>query len=784
MTQQLAEKHMQTLSKGSSISEDVIAARGYRTITVAAELEQYGFAQSQRRAPGLLLPLHPTDGGQPTLYVYRPDNPRERRDRKTDKRQVLKYELPRGTRTRLDCPPVCQPQLADPKVPLWITEGQKKADSLASRGLCAIALLGVWNWKSRNSLGGTTFSNDWDYIALDNREIHIVYDSDVVTKASVQQALRRLVEHLQRKGALVDAVYLPQKDGHKVGVDDWFAAGHTVADLQGLVQAPRPLPKPATPRVRLLDEAPPTLSRPLMLIKGVAYAATWLWIEITTTEAIDPKTGEIIRLAEPRLETRRELFVVRQDGTFYGPGAEHSLDDLDLEIKLPEIPRAEQLWRKAGVLRYVQAHADPPRTRMPDPAQTFEKLVDIIAMFIDFSRSLADQRTMAQMIACYVLATWFLDAFNVIGFIWPNGDRGSGKTVLITLIAELSYLGQVILAAGSFAALRDMADYGALLAFDDAENLANPRLTDPDKRALLLAGDRRGATVPLKELNRDKQWRTRYVNAYCPRCFSAIHMPDPVLASRTIVVPLIRTADRSKGNADLKEYSTWPHDRERLLDDLWSLGLAHLHDLGRHDAIIRSESQLTGRNLEPWRAILAVAHWLTEQGVGGLWQRMDRLSVAYQNERPELEASDITLLALKALRACAISAIGAISAIDTGTGCFLVTTAQVRAEFDRISAVEEVDTAWMGTEASRARRIGRILSQMRLPKAPRPGGKGSRRWRVELPILRRLLQGYGLPTDPSSTNGTNGSNGTNGTNDTPGTLDGGPDMIDGMEMPF
>lgn len=95
---------------------------------------------------------------------------------------------------------------------------------------------------------------------------------------------------------------------------------------------------------------------------------------------------------------------------------------------------------------------------------------------------------MSELVACYILATWFLDAFSVIGYLWPNGERGSGKTQLLTIIAELSYLGQVILAGSSYATLRDMADYGATLCFDDAENLSDPKKTDPDKRTLLLAG--------------------------------------------------------------------------------------------------------------------------------------------------------------------------------------------------------------------------------------------------------------------------------------------------------
>ena len=259
------------------------------------------------------------------------------------------------------------------------------------------------------------------------------------------------------------------------------------------------------------------------------------------------------------------------------------LDALGAEVHLPEMPPADRLWSTAGVKAY--------RARQrPDPAGVFERVTDTIDRFIDFNRSLAPQRVMAEMQACYVLASYLLDAFNVIGFLWPNGDRGCGKTQDLIVLAELGYLGAVILAGGSYASLRDLADYGALMAFDDAENLSNPKTTDPDKRALLLAGNRRGNTVPVKELAGDKTWRTRYVNTYCPRLFSATRLPDEILASRTIVVPLIRTTDRYRANADPLEYRLWPHDRRELIDDLWALALAHLAGLPRYEALVNERA--------------------------------------------------------------------------------------------------------------------------------------------------------------------------------------------------
>lgn len=656
MIDKLSTEHIGMLHDESGISDDVILARGYRTITDKAELKGLGFAPEQCKVPGLLLPLHTTDG-ENTLYVYRPDNPRvieqRRRGRQSDGTypcKVIKYEFPKGVGTRLDCPPICQPMLADPSIPLWVTEGQKKADALASHGLCAIALLGVWNWKGKNDVGGTTFLADWDYIALDNRNVHIVFDSDIMQKREVRQALDRLAEHLQRRKAHVSAVYLPPGEDGKVGVDDWLAEGHTVEELEELVEAPRPEPQPAKPLVELLDAPPPAMRRPLSLVDSRAYAGAWLPVRITVTEVLDKK-GNIVKYNPPHVETTTRLFIVRDDGVIFGSGGDKPVDELGMEIILPEIPRPSRTWSTAGVKAYRAGER-------PNPADVFNRVAGVANRFIDFNRSLADQQTMAELTACYILSTWFLPAFNVTSYLWPNGDRGSGKTVLLHVIAEMSYLGQVILAGGSYASLRDLADYGATLAFDDAENLSDPRKSDPDKRSLLLAGNRRGSTVTVKEPAPNGTWRTRHVDAFCPRLFSAIRLPDNVLGSRSIIIPLIRTADRYRANADPLDYDAWPHDRRRLLDDLWTLSLAHLAELKEHDKAISDKASLTGRNLDPWRAILAVADWLDTNGVDGLWKKMDALAVSYQGERLDLEISDLTALVIRALCRCAHEKIG------------------------------------------------------------------------------------------------------------------------------
>lgn len=310
----LDPRHLDALHQ-SAIADSVIVARGYRTVTDPAELRGLGFAAAQCRVPGLLLPMWTVDGKN-GLCTFRPDNPRCFEDKTKSRlpngtypQKVIKYEFPKGAAMRIDCPPPCQPKLADPSISLWITEGQKKGDALASLGQCTIALLGVWNWRGKNELGGNTVLADWDGVTLKGRDVRLIFDSDAQTNPHVRQALDRLAGVLTNKGAKVTVVYLPGgASGHKIGVDDWLAQGHTLVDLEALVQLPQPQAQAAPPQIELLDAAPLTLARPLALVDGRAYAATWLHVRKTITEFLDPKSGKVIKLRVPQVETAQTLF--------------------------------------------------------------------------------------------------------------------------------------------------------------------------------------------------------------------------------------------------------------------------------------------------------------------------------------------------------------------------------------------------------------------------------------------------------------------------------------------
>jgi hypothetical protein len=225
----LSPQHRYELEAESAIDPAIIAERGYFTASTAANVPGV-FGDYQRR-PGLVIPIRDTTG-RITTYQLKADQPRLSKNGKP-----RKYETAEGGRMGLDVPARSLPHLGDPSKELWITEGIKKVDAGLSHGIeCIVGLLGVWNFRGKNKLGGVTALADWESTAPNGRDIVIAYDSDAMTEPEIHKALKRLSAFLTQRGARVRYCLMPKlPNGGKCGLDDWFAAGHTIDELRQYV---------------------------------------------------------------------------------------------------------------------------------------------------------------------------------------------------------------------------------------------------------------------------------------------------------------------------------------------------------------------------------------------------------------------------------------------------------------------------------------------------------------------------------------------------------------------
>lgn len=227
---QVSDHHLEELN-ASEIAPEVRDARGYETLYGTdedrARLREESIPvwawREESAFPGLLIPLYRVTGERIGAQ-FKPGQPQPLGEK------TVKYATPVGTRPRLDVQPLMADSVRTVTTPLWITEGVKKADSLASKGLAAVALSGVYNWRSRLGTLG-----DWEDIPLKGRAVVICFDADARHNRQVTGAMRRLGMWLESKGA-ADIRYLivpGEVDETPVkGVDDFFHAGGTLEGLR------------------------------------------------------------------------------------------------------------------------------------------------------------------------------------------------------------------------------------------------------------------------------------------------------------------------------------------------------------------------------------------------------------------------------------------------------------------------------------------------------------------------------------------------------------------------
>ena len=110
---------------------------------------------------------------------------------------------------------------ADPSVTMYVTEGEKKAACACINGIPCAALGGVWNWTSKKKID-TPLIPDLMGFNFKDRDVVLVFDSDVNANSLVRDALNALARELVKLGARVFKVILPLEADKKTGLDDYL----------------------------------------------------------------------------------------------------------------------------------------------------------------------------------------------------------------------------------------------------------------------------------------------------------------------------------------------------------------------------------------------------------------------------------------------------------------------------------------------------------------------------------------------------------------------------------
>jgi hypothetical protein len=245
----LLPQHLADLRRSGLTDETIDRCRFYSVIDDRSAERALQAKPPPGLVPALAIPFT-GPGGYLNGYVrLKPDN-----QRPDEHGKPVKYESPRGVPNRAYFPPDTLPVLANPDVPLLVTEGEKKAAASDQAGFPCIGLVGVWGWQKKRPIApdGTKaperdLIDDLAAVAWEGRHVIIVYDSDLAEKPDVHLAAWELAKVLRERGADVRLARLPAgPDGAKVGLDDFVLTNGAEA-LRSVLAAAQPVEEPSAP---------------------------------------------------------------------------------------------------------------------------------------------------------------------------------------------------------------------------------------------------------------------------------------------------------------------------------------------------------------------------------------------------------------------------------------------------------------------------------------------------------------------------------------------------------
>jgi hypothetical protein len=219
---------------------------------------------------------------------------------------------------------------------------------------------------------------------------------------------------------------------------------------------------------------------------------------------------------------------------------------------------------------------------------------EIIAKLKDYI--VLDDERIYDVIASYIVMTYFYDVFTAVPILYFHGPAGSGKTRANITTTYMCRRG-IFVADPSDATLYRMID-----ALKPVTGIDESILSEKARR-IIAAGYKKGAAVPRAEPS-SRGIALRFFDTVAPRVFSFEHPPSSgYLIQRCILINMLKAKPR-------KTFDPLPDEFKGIREILYYLRLTKLPDIldARDKAFkILDEKGVWGRDAEIWAPVLAAA---------------------------------------------------------------------------------------------------------------------------------------------------------------------------------
>ena len=263
-------------------------------------------------------------------------------------------------------------------------------------------------------------------------------------------------------------------------------------------------------------------------------------------------------------------------------------------------------WSSDGQKRWLSGYE-------PSADDIIKNLTEALNYYLEFptEEATGDLATLS----LWVILTYVYPAWPAVPYLSIGGPLGSGKSRVFDVLSKLVYRPLMTSNMTAPCLFRTLDAQGGTLLLDEAERLRERSSEAGEIRSILLAGYKAGGKAHRME-KRGDSFQSVAFNVYGPKAIAGISELPPALASRCICLTMFKASASSPKPA--RRIDENPDRWKTLTDDLHSFALV----AGRHIVSLAQKpvlcSGLSGREMEVWQPILALAKLVQEAGALGL----------------------------------------------------------------------------------------------------------------------------------------------------------------------
>lgn len=332
--------------------------------------------------------------------------------------------------------------------------------------------------------------------------------------------------------------------------------------------------------------------------------------------------------------------------------------------------------------------------------ELYSRIYDYIKRFV----FLADTRVISYL-SLWTMATYVFTVFRYFPYLWITAEKGSGKSLLMEILAAASFNGEVSTSPTEATLFRDVACNKTTLFLDEVERM---RSQDKDTMGAVMSvlntGFCKSGLVKRNVKTSDGNYVLKAFPTYSAKAFAGINAISDVLRDRTVCIHLLKKKQNEVCDR-YKESDTILKLQRQIRDDCYIFALTSAVQIAivsrGQEGQIQGLGHLTNRELDIWEPIILLANVI--DGLTGKDEITKAMETFSSESLIEKQADSVDQNETYKLLSVAKAMIGEITPVNFKEG---VSTFYSDKVLDYFKATEEF--AWMTSKNQLTSRLKRI----------------------------------------------------------------------------